>query len=83
MSIAAPAVELPDDPAQLKALLRAERALRTELAEEVARLEAIVAAFKRAMFGGARSSSTRGSWSVPIRRGPHSGPRLSRAGSIG
>ena len=51
MSAAAPAVELPDDPAQLKALLRAERALRAELVEEVARLEAIVAAFKRAMFG--------------------------------
>ena len=51
MSAAAPAVELPDDPAQLKALLLAERALRAELAEEVARLGAIIAAFRRVMFG--------------------------------
>ena len=52
MSAGAPAHDLlPDDPAQLKALLLAERAMRTELVEEVARLEAIVAAFKRAAFG--------------------------------
>ena len=52
MSAGAPAHDLlPDDPAQLKALLLAERAMRTELVEEVARLEAIVAAFRRAAFG--------------------------------
>jgi transposase len=43
--------DLPDDPAVLKALLATERGLRTDLAEEVARLAAIVQAFKRAMFG--------------------------------
>lgn len=43
--------DLPDDPAVLKALLVAERGLRVELADEVARLTAIVQAFKRAMFG--------------------------------
>jgi transposase len=43
--------ELPDDPAALKALLVAERRLRTDLTEEVARLSAIVQAFRRAMFG--------------------------------
>jgi hypothetical protein len=42
--------DLPDDPAVLKALLVAERGLRTDLAEEVARLAAIVQAFRRAMF---------------------------------
>lgn len=54
MSDAAASLELsdlPDDPAALKALLVAERGLRTELADEVARLTAIVQAFKRAMFG--------------------------------
>ncbi len=43
--------DLPDDPAVLKALLATERRLRTDLAEEIARLAAIVQAFKRAMFG--------------------------------
>jgi uncharacterized membrane protein len=54
MSDAAPSLDvsdLPDDPAVLKALLAIERSLRTDLAEEVARLAAIVQAFKRAMFG--------------------------------
>jgi transposase len=54
MSDAAPAAgaaELPEDPMALKALLIAERKLRIELSDEVARLSAIVAAFKRAMFG--------------------------------
>ena len=43
--------DLPEDPAALKALVVAERALRAELSDEVARLKAIVAAFKRALFG--------------------------------
>jgi transposase len=43
--------ELPEDPAALKALVIAERALRAELSDEVARLSAIVAAFRRALFG--------------------------------
>jgi len=43
--------ELPDDPAALKALLAAARAENTDLAAEVARLQAIVAAFQRARFG--------------------------------
>ena len=54
MSDAAPSLDvsdLPDDPAVLKALLASERRLRTDLAEEVAWLAAIVQAFKRAMFG--------------------------------
>ncbi|EDP64457.1 probable insertion sequence transposase protein [alpha proteobacterium BAL199] len=45
------ACELPDDPAALKALLITERSLRAELGAEVVRLSAIVAAFKRALFG--------------------------------
>jgi transposase len=45
------AQDLPDDPAALKALLVATRAEKTDLAEEVARLTAIVDAFRRAMFG--------------------------------
>ena len=45
------ASELPEDPATRKALLLAERGLRTELQEEVAPLSAIVAALKRALFG--------------------------------
>ncbi|HET8728828.1 MAG TPA: IS66 family transposase [Alphaproteobacteria bacterium] len=45
------ASDLPEDPAALKALLIAERTHRIELNAEVARLLAIVAAFKRAMFG--------------------------------
>jgi hypothetical protein len=48
---AAAMTELPEDPAELKAMLVAERALRSELASEVQRLEAIIAAFKRAVFG--------------------------------
>ena len=48
---AAATTELPEDPAELKAMLVAERALRSELASEVQRLEAIIAAFKRAVFG--------------------------------
>lgn len=54
MSEATPSVDvadLPEDPAELKALLLAERRLRAELGDEVARLSAIVAAFKRALFG--------------------------------
>jgi len=54
MSDTAPSLDvsdLPDDPAVLKVLLVTERSLRTDLAEEVARLAAIVQAFKRAMFG--------------------------------
>ena len=54
MSDAAPPIDvsaLPEDPAALKALLLAERQLRTELGEEVERLTAIIAAFKRALFG--------------------------------
>jgi transposase len=43
--------ELPDDPAALKALIIAERKLSSDLNNEVARLSAIVAAFKRALFG--------------------------------
>jgi transposase len=43
--------ELPDDPATLKALVVAARSEKADLAEEVARLTAIVAAFRRAMFG--------------------------------
>lgn len=43
--------DLPEDPAALKALVVAERTLRVELSDEVARLKAIVAAFKRALFG--------------------------------
>jgi transposase len=42
---------LPDDASALKAMLVAERGARLDLAEEVARLTAIVDAFKRAMFG--------------------------------
>lgn len=42
---------LPDDPAVLKAMLIAERSVRADLADEIARLSAIIAAFKRAMFG--------------------------------
>jgi transposase len=42
---------MPDDPATLKVLLAAERKLRVELGDEVTRLKAIVAAFKRALFG--------------------------------
>lgn len=55
--------DLPDDPAALKALLVAERGLRADLACEVARLTAIVQAFKRAMFGkrAPRSSIRRSS----------------------
>ena len=45
------ASDLPEDPAALKALLITERTHRVELAAEVARLSAIVAAFKRALFG--------------------------------
>ncbi len=45
------AADLPDDAAALKAMLAAERGARLDLAEEVARLTAIVDAFKRAMFG--------------------------------
>jgi len=45
------APELPDDPAALKALVIAGRVEKADLAEEVARLKAIVAAFQRAMFG--------------------------------
>ncbi len=45
------AQDLPDDPAALKALLVATRAEKADLAEEVARLTAIVDAFRRAMFG--------------------------------
>jgi hypothetical protein len=45
------ASELPEDPAALKALLITERRQRAELAAEVARLSAIVAAYRRAMFG--------------------------------
>mgnify|MGYP006276622753 CR=1 FL=1 len=43
--------DLPDDPAALKALLRAARSEKDDLAEEVARLRAIVAVFQRAAFG--------------------------------
>jgi transposase len=43
--------DLPEDAAALKAMLVAERGVRLDLAEEVARLSAIVDAFKRAMFG--------------------------------
>ena len=42
---------LPDDASALKAMLVAERGALLDLAEEVARLTAIVEAFKRAMFG--------------------------------
>lgn len=45
------AAALPDDAAVLKTMLVAERGARLGLAEEVARLTAIVDAFKRAMFG--------------------------------
>lgn len=45
------APELPDDPAALKALVIAARIEKADLAEEVARLRAIVAAFQRATFG--------------------------------
>ncbi len=45
------APELPDDPAALKALVIAGRIEKADLAEEVARLRAIVAAFQRAAFG--------------------------------
>jgi transposase len=48
---AADLTDLPDDPAALKALIIAERKLRSDLNNEVARLSAIVAAFKRALFG--------------------------------
>ncbi|MEQ9641417.1 MAG: IS66 family transposase [Alphaproteobacteria bacterium] len=54
MSDAEPAGDvskLPQDPAALTALLLAERQLRRELSDEVARLSAIVAAFRRALFG--------------------------------
>lgn len=51
MSEPASLTDVPEDPAALKALLIAERGLRAELSAEVARLEAIVAAFKRALFG--------------------------------
>ena len=44
-------LDLPDDPAALKARLAAMEAENADLAEEVARLKAIVAAFQRAMFG--------------------------------
>jgi transposase len=43
--------DLPDDPTALKTMLVKERGARLDLAEEVARLTAIVDAFKRAMFG--------------------------------
>jgi transposase len=45
------APDLPDDPAALKALVIAGRIEKADLAEEVARLRAIVAAFQRAAFG--------------------------------
>jgi transposase len=45
------ASDLPEDPAALKVLLITERKQRAELSAEVERLSAIVAAFKRAMFG--------------------------------
>ena len=48
---AAATTGLPEDPAELQAMLVAERTLRAELASEVQRLEAIIAAFKRAVFG--------------------------------
>jgi len=44
-------IDLPDDPAALKALLAASRTETADLAEEVARLKAILAAFRRVMFG--------------------------------
>ena len=43
--------DLPDDAAALKTMLVTERGARLDLAEEVARLTAIVDAYKRAMFG--------------------------------
>ena len=45
------AADLPDDAAALKTMLVAERGMRLDLAGEVARLTAIVDAFKRAIFG--------------------------------
>jgi Transposase C of IS166 homeodomain/zinc-finger binding domain of transposase IS66 len=45
------AAALPDDASASKAMLVAERGARLDPAEEVARLTAIVDAFKRAMFG--------------------------------
>ncbi len=43
--------DLPDDPAALKARLAASRTENADLAEEVARPKAILAAFRRALFG--------------------------------
>jgi len=43
--------DLPDDPAALRALLAASRTENADLAEEVARPKAILAAFRRALFG--------------------------------
>ncbi|SMF85769.1 Transposase, partial [Tistlia consotensis] len=48
---AAETSDLPEDPAALRALLLTERQLRVELGQEVERLSAIVAAFRRALFG--------------------------------
>jgi hypothetical protein len=72
------AAALPDDASASKAMLVAERGARLDLAEEVARLTAIVDAFKRAMFGrrseklDPASSSWR--WKMPSRRSPRTGP---------
>ena len=44
-------LELPDDPDELRRQLIAERRMRLERDEQVARLSAMVAAFKRALFG--------------------------------